>query len=53
MAEASAKASKTLLQARKAVDLTHLDTGSAQPSAARKESRARAKALAKKLGITA
>lgn len=53
MAQASTKAPKTLAEARKAVDLTRLDETKAVPSAARKQSRARARALAKKLGFTA
>lgn len=54
MAKASAEAPKTLAQARKAVDLTlQQDNAQAVPSAERKRSRARAQALAKKLGITA
>ena len=53
MAEASAHAPKTLPEARKAVDLTHLDESKAVPSKARKQSRERARALAKKLGLSA
>ncbi|MDD2609901.1 MAG: hypothetical protein PHX60_09455 [Giesbergeria sp.] len=40
-------------QARQAVDLTRLDEASSTPTPARKQSRARAQALAKKLGIAA
>lgn len=47
MAQASAKAPKTLVQARKAVDLTRLDEGTAVPGAARQQSRDRARLLAK------
>ena len=53
MAQASAKAPKTLGQARKAVDLKRLDVSAAVNGAARRQSRARAQALAKKLGLTA
>lgn len=52
-ASAEAQAPKTLAQARKAVDLTRLDEAEATPRTARKQSRARAQALAKKMGITA
>jgi len=53
MAQASADAPKTLTQARQAVDLTRLDAGKAVSGTARKQSRDRARALAKKLGMTA
>lgn len=53
MAQASANAPKTMTQARKTVDLTRLDEGAAVAGTARKQSRARARALAKKLGLTA
>jgi hypothetical protein len=53
VAKASAAAPKTLAHARKAVDLTRLDEASATVSKARKQSKARADALAKKLGLTA
>lgn len=53
VAEASAQAPKTLAQARKAVDLTPQHTTEVVPSTERKRSRARAQALAKKLGIAA
>lgn len=53
MAQASAKAPKTLGQARRAVDLTRLNDGKAVPSTARKQSRERAHALAKRLGLSA
>lgn len=53
MAQASANAPKTLAQARKAVDLTRLDEGAAAAGTARNQSRARARALAKKLGLSA
>ena len=53
VAKASAQAPKTLAQARKAVDLTlQQDNAQALPRTERKRSRARAQALAKKLGIT-
>ena len=53
MAKASAEAPKTLAQARKAVDLKpQQDNAQAVPLTERKRSRARAQALAKKLGIT-
>ena len=52
LAKASAEAPKTLAQARKAVDLTLQDNAEAVPRTERKRSRARAQALAKKLGIT-
>ena len=52
MAKASAEAPKTLAQARKAVDLKpQQDNAQAVPLTERKRSRARAQALAKKLGI--
>ena len=53
VAEASAQAPKTLAQARKAVDLTPQHTTEVVPGTERKRSRARAQALAKKLGIAA
>ena len=53
MAQASAKAPKTLAQARKAVDLTRLDEGKAVPGTARKQSRDRARVLAKQFGLIA
>ncbi|MBP7544021.1 MAG: hypothetical protein KA749_00735 [Acidovorax sp.] len=54
MAKASAEAPKTLAQARKAVDLTpQQDNVQGVPLTERKRSRARAQALAKKLGINA
>lgn len=53
ISDAPAKAPKTLAQARKAVDLTRLDDGKAVPSTVRNQSRARARALAKKLGLNA
>lgn len=53
VAKASAQAPKTLAQVRKAVDLTHQDSAEAVPSTQRRQSRVRAQALAKKLGITA
>jgi hypothetical protein len=53
MTQASAKAPKTLTEARKAVDLTRLDAAKAVPSTARNQSSARARALAKKLGLPA
>lgn len=52
-AKALAKAPKTLTDARMAVDLSRLDGAKAVPSAARKQSRARAQALAKTLGLSA
>lgn len=52
MAKASAEAPKTLAQARKAVDLKpQQDNAQGVPLTERKRSRARAQALAKKLGI--
>lgn len=53
MIQATAKAPKTLPDARMAVDLSRLDEAKAVPSAARKQSRARARALAKTLGLSA
>lgn len=53
LAQASAAAPKTLAQARKAVDLSRLDDGKAASSAARKQSRERARALAPKPGLGA
>lgn len=53
MTQASANAPKTMAQARKAVDLTRLDDGAAVAGTARNQSRARARALAKKLGLSA
>lgn len=53
VAQASAQAPKTLAQARQAVDLTRLDEAATTPTPVRKQSRARAQALAKKLGIAA
>lgn len=53
VAKASVEAPKTLAQARKAVDLAlQQDNAQAIPRTERKRSRARAQALAKKLGIT-
>lgn len=53
VAEASAEAPRTLAQARKAVDLNRQNHGEGMPPKERKQSRARAQALAKKLGIAA
>ena len=53
VAKASAIAPKTLAQARKAIDLTALDDVPATPRKARKQSKLRAGALAKKLGLAA
>lgn len=53
MTQATGEAPKTLAEARKAVDLTRLDVGEAGKGTARNQSRARARALAKKLGLTA
>ena len=53
VAKASAIAPKTLAQARKAVDLRALDNVSATSRKARKQSKLRAGALAKKLGLAA
>lgn len=53
VAKASAAAPKTVVQARKAVDLTRLDEGPVTASKARQQSKARAGALAKKLGLAA
>lgn len=52
MAQASANAPKTMVQARQAVDLTRLDEGEAVAGTARNQSRTRARALAKKLGLS-
>lgn len=52
MTQATAKASKTLPDARMAVDLSRLDEAKTVPSTARKQSRARARALAKTLGLS-
>lgn len=51
VAKASAEAPRTLAQARKAVDLNRQNDGEVTPPEGRKQSRARAQALAKKLGI--
>lgn len=51
VAKASAEAPRTLAQARKAVDLSRQNDGEGTPPKERKQSRARAQALAKKLGI--
>jgi hypothetical protein len=51
VAKASAQAPKTLAQARKAVDLNQQNDGEVTPPKEREQSRARAQALAKKLGI--
>ena len=51
VAEASAQAPKTLGQARKAVDLATQHTTEVVSGTERKRSRARAQALAKKLGV--
>jgi len=51
VAKASAEAPRTLAQARKTVDLSRQNDGEATPPKERKQSRARAQALAKKLGI--
>jgi hypothetical protein len=53
MAQASAEAPKNLAQARKAVDLTRLDEDKAISGKVRKQSRERARAVAKKLGLSA
>lgn len=53
MTQASVEAPKTLAEVRKAVDLTRLDEGEAVSGTARSQSRARARALAKKLGLGA
>lgn len=53
MAQACAESPKTLAGARKAVDLTCLDEGNAVSSKARKQSRERARTVAKKLGLSA
>lgn len=53
VAQASAQVPKTLDQARKAVDLAQQDSAEAVPSTQRRQSRVRAQALAKKLGINA
>lgn len=53
VAQASATAPRTLAQARQAVDLTRQDDAEVPPRSERKQSRARAQALAKKLGIRA
>ncbi len=53
VAKASAAAPKTLAQARKAVDLTRLNEAPAAPRKERKQSKARATALARKLGLSA
>lgn len=53
VAQASATAPRTLVQARQAVDLTRQDDAEVPPRSERKQSRARAQALAKKLGIRA
>lgn len=53
VAQASAQVPKTLDQARKAVDLAQQDSAQAVPSTQRRQSRVRAQALAKKLGINA
>ena len=53
VAKASAIATKTSAQARKAVDLRALDDVPATPRKARKQSKLRAGALAKKLGLAA
>ncbi len=51
VAKASEEAPRTLAQARKAVDLNRQNDGEGAPPKERKQSRARAQALAKKLGI--
>ena len=51
VAKASDEAPRTLAQARKAVDLNRQNDGEGTPPKERKQSRARAQALAKKLGI--
>ena len=53
VAKASAAAPKTLAQARKAVDLTRLNEAPSTPRKERKQSKARATALARKLGLSA
>jgi hypothetical protein len=53
VAKASAEAPKTLPQVRKTTDLTLQNDTEATPRAERKQSRARAQALVKKLGISA
>jgi len=53
MAQACAESPKTLAVARKAVDLTRLDEDKAVSGKARKQSRERARAVAKKLGLSA
>lgn len=52
VAKASAAAPKTLGQVRKAADLPTQDETGTAPRAARKQSRTRAQALAKKLGMS-
>ncbi len=53
VAKASAATPKTLAQARKAVDLTRLNQAPATPRKERKQSKARATELARKLGLSA
>lgn len=53
VAQASADAPRTLAQARKALGLNRQNDAEGMPPKERKQSRARAQALAKKLGIRA
>lgn len=53
MVQAAAQTPQTLAEARHAVELTRLDEGKAVTGTVRKQSRERARAVAKRLGLTA